>query len=317
MPRLPTSRVAALLGISDRTICRAINSGDLKDYQNREAGVALPKYGPRFYLIDLEEAHAYFHEKGLLGRIPAPENTDVAIRLLQELADVKRELALISAIVRGASGHQPILPSPPSVSAQRESISPDGYGSTRGSNGGSDAHVQHEWGDPRTRLEAEERANDDGDESESDWRGSQYQREGTGRASTLLAFGVERIGTPRMHRGPQTIPLRSDVVYVQSEQELPAGTIKPREFALKHNVPLGTLKSQIQERRVSSHAIRTQSRNQRLDRFLTPEDQESVVNHWTAMGTRYRKCLDCPHLVVSRRPGSLGVDSVSGSDDIE
>ena len=100
MPKLPPSKVAMLLGISDKTIVRAVNRGDLRDYQQREPEVALPMRGPKFILVDLAEAHRYFREKGLLGRIAPSPDAEVVSKLMEELGDVKQELATISALVR-------------------------------------------------------------------------------------------------------------------------------------------------------------------------------------------------------------------------
>ena len=295
MPKLPPSKVATHLGISDKTIVRAVNRGDLRDYQQRDPEVALPMRGPKFILVDLAEAHRYFREKGLLGRIAPSPDFEVVSKLMEELGDVKQELATISALVR--ESRPSYLTARPAPLDARLLLRPAALSSL------SDLPVA---ADSLSSRPSDFSA-DSGDSEEvtSDLPVLRTQTDRTkdrmSASSPVLAFGAEKTGRPRTYRGPLTVPLRSEVVFVTSERDLPPGTVRPVQFASQHNVPIGTLKSQIQERRVASHAIQTTMRDHRLERWLTPEDQESVVNHWNYVGTRYKACPDCPHKVGKNR----------------
>jgi hypothetical protein len=91
------SQAAQVLGLSIKTIERAIEAGQIVDHQHRsdaEKQAATKKRGPRFYLIDLAETRAYFERRGTLLRLPPPEGEKAIIHeLLAENERLRKELA--------------------------------------------------------------------------------------------------------------------------------------------------------------------------------------------------------------------------------
>jgi hypothetical protein len=111
--RVAVSQAARVLGISQKTIERAIDAGAVKDYQTRpnddeapaeRAAGAKKKTGPKYYLIDLAETRAYFEARGTLVRAKPPEGDKAIIhQLLDEIARLKDELDKlnrVNAIIR-------------------------------------------------------------------------------------------------------------------------------------------------------------------------------------------------------------------------
>jgi hypothetical protein len=90
------SDAARVLGISSRTIERALAKGLLRDYRQRSAPLsesAARRSGPKFYLVDLSETRAFLERRGLLTHTPIPDSPEAIIQgLLADLAQRDEEL---------------------------------------------------------------------------------------------------------------------------------------------------------------------------------------------------------------------------------
>jgi len=80
------AQAAQALQINVHSVTRAIARGELADHQERSPDAALPAHGPRGYLIDIDEAFAYFSRRGTLRKRPGPLN-DATVTALTSLAE--------------------------------------------------------------------------------------------------------------------------------------------------------------------------------------------------------------------------------------
>lgn len=93
MMDIPLMEAAQILGIHYKRIQRAVHAGKIADRRPRPLPVDPHKRGIKYYLVNLEEAHAFCEKQGwLVEQTPPNETAAMILHLVQEVERLQREL---------------------------------------------------------------------------------------------------------------------------------------------------------------------------------------------------------------------------------
>jgi len=81
--------------------------------------------------------------------------------------------------------------------------------------------------------------------------------------------------------------------YGQEIDNLPAGSMRMKQFALLHKVHAAVLNYQIETGKIEDTTMRMV--NGRKAHWLTPQQQYWVITFWKRNGTHFLPCAYCPH----------------------